>query len=229
MNILMANRRRAARAPINPLDKATVVSILPKSIRETKPTLEPGVFNLGPGSFDRPSILVVGPSSWWREVDEEQPLIEIPTSAVLIAESIVNDYCNGILACDMAETMPGLFWLPGGFTHKELKEKYALELDKANRKQRNWYAALVKMADVLWSRSQGNPLAISDDMKLAAKELGFDNKEWLKNFEHVELVRCVACGNLNQSNVLVCPNCKVILKPEEFKKLQLQFASQENK
>ena len=110
------SNRRTIRAPVNPLDKSTVVSILPKPISERKATIQPGTFELPPGSFDKPSILVVGPSSWWREVDEGQPLLEIPVASVIIADSIVKDYCNGLLACDMGDRMPGLFYLPGIFT-----------------------------------------------------------------------------------------------------------------
>lgn len=224
MNILLVNRK-TTRAPINPLDKATVISILPKSIREVKPTIEPGIFVLEPGSYANPSILTVGPSSWWREVDENQPLIEIPTSAILIAESVVNDYCNGILGCDMGDNMPGLFWVPGTVNHESLMKNHKPMLDNAARKQRNWYTALVKMADVLWARSQGNPLAISEDMKLAAQELNVKGKEWLRNFEHVEMVTCKACGQMNRANVVICPNCKVIIDEVRAKELGLKFAS----
>ena len=100
--------RRTIRAPVNPLDKSTVISILPKPISERKATIQPGMFELPPGTFENPSILVVGTSSWWREVDENQPLLEIPVSSVQVADSIVRDYCNGLLACDMAEKMPGI-------------------------------------------------------------------------------------------------------------------------
>lgn len=218
-------RKLTPRAPVNPLDKATVISILPKRIREVKHTIEPGVFILEPGSYEKPFFLVVGPSSWWREVDENQPLIEIPTSAILIAESVVNDYVNGIYKCDMGESVPGLFWIPGTITHETLMKNHKGLLDTAARKQKNWFSELVKAADILWARSQGNPLAIGEDMKLAAQQLGITGKEWLKNFEQVELVSCRACGQMNKSNIIVCPNCKVVLNQEEFKKLNLQFAS----
>ena len=108
--------RRTIRAPVNPMDKSTVVSILPKQIYERKITIQPGVFEIKPGTFENPAILVVGPSSWWREVDIEQPLLEIPVSSIQVADSIVTDYCNGLLACNMDTLMPGLFYLPGEFT-----------------------------------------------------------------------------------------------------------------
>ncbi len=225
MSFLMQDKRKATRGPINPLDKATVVSILPKVIREVKPTIQPGVFELAAGSYSKPSILLVGPSSWWREIDEEQPLVEIPTSSVSIAESIVVDYCNGLLGCDMGENKPGLFWVPGGFSLKEILEKHKPMLDEANRKQRNWFSTLVQMADTLWVRTSGNPISISEDMRMAARELGIENKDWLKHSQQMDLIRCGACGTMIRGDIIVCPNCKVILKPEEFKKLNMSFAS----
>jgi hypothetical protein len=100
--------RRTQRAQINPLDKSTIVSIYPKPIYEVKHTIQPGTFRIEAGSYEKPALLVVGPSSWWRELDEEQPLLEIPVSSVQIAESVVKDYANGLLDCNMADVMPGL-------------------------------------------------------------------------------------------------------------------------
>lgn len=218
-------KRRTIRAPSNPLDKSTIVSIFPKHIHEIKHTIQPGVFDIPAGSFEKPSCLVVGPSSWWKEIDENQPLLEISQSSILIAESIVKDYCNGILACDMAENMPGLFFVIGEWTAAEVKAKYQKELEAANNRQRNWYKALVRMADALWARSGGNSLTISDEMKIAAQELNLVNKEWLKDNQIYELVRCVACGHLKNPTYPICSNCKAISDPAKAKELGLVFAS----
>lgn len=204
------SRRRMIRGPVNPLDKSTIVSIYPKEIDEVKHTISPGRFIISPGSIERPSVLVVGPSSWWREIDEDQPLLEIPTSSILIADSIVKDYCNGILGCDMAGKMPGLFYIPGEVDYTTLKTKFKDELEKAAIKQKAWYAELVKMADSLWARSNGNPLAISDDMRLAARELSFNSKDWLKDHQMVEMVRCHACGSLKNPQYPVCSTCRAV-------------------
>ena len=134
--------RRTIRAPVNPMDKSTVVSILPKYILERKATIMPGVFELLPGSFEKPSLLAVGPSSWWREVDENQPLLEIPVSSIQIADSIVRDYCNGLLACNMSDQMPGLFYVPGEMTLEKLKKDHMSLLVDAQVKQRKWYLEL---------------------------------------------------------------------------------------
>lgn len=217
-------RRRTIRAPVNEFDKSTVVSIFPKYILERKCTIQPGTFEIQPGSYDIPSILVVGPSSWWKETDVNEPLLEIPHSSIQIADSIVRDYCNGVVACDMGDSMPGLFFIPGKWSVAEIKEKHKPELDAANTKQKKWFTVLVKMADALWSRSNGNPLTISDEMKMAANALNLVNKDWLKDSQVVELVRCKACGSLKNPLYPICANCKAIDDPDKAKELGLVFA-----
>lgn len=220
-------RNRQMRAPKNELDKSTVFSILPKAIRETKVTLEPGVFNIEAGYPDKPSRLVVGSSSWWREIDPTQPLLEIPVSSVQIAESIVRDYANGIIMCDMGETRPGLFFIPGDVSLAELKTKHIDIYNLAIKRQENWFRALVKLADSFWARSNGNPLSISDDSRMAANMLKIDDRPWLMEYrmEDVKLASCPACGTIRNSSFPVCANCKTVIDAEKFTKLGLKFAS----
>lgn len=202
--------RRTVRAPVNPLDKATVVSIFPFEITEKKVTLQPGTFTIPPGNMEKPAVLVVGPSSWWREIDPEQPLLEIPVASILIADSIVRDYCNGLLACNMADAMPGLFYIPGEWNSMNIKLEYTHLLNAALQKQRKWYEALVKIADVSWSRTQGNPLSINETMKAAAIELGIEDRDWLKAYQSVSMVRCFACGSMKNPAFPVCPSCRAV-------------------
>lgn len=216
--------RRTIRAPINPLDKSTVVSVLPKPIFERKVTIQPGIFEIKAGTFDNPAILVVGSSSWWREVDQDQPLLEIPVSSVQVADSIVRDYCTGILACDMTDQMPGLFYVPGEYTVEKIKKEHMPLLMSAVMKQKKWFMELIRIADILWSRSNGNPLSISEDARLACRELNIHNKPWLGDQQVAELVRCVACGSLRNSQFPICGTCKAIADPELAKKLNLTFA-----
>ncbi len=221
---LQQTNRRTIRAPVNSMDKSTVVSILPKAISERKPTISPGQFDLPPGSFENPSILVVGPSSWWREVDENQPLLEIPVSSIQIADSIVRDYANGLLACNMADQMPGLFYVPGEFKIDQVKKDFQPLLIKARDGQKKWFYELVRIADILWSRSNGNPLAISDDARLACRELNIVNKPWLGDLQTMEMVRCVACGALRNKMFPICQTCKAIADPARAKELGITFA-----
>lgn len=201
-------RKRTVRGPVNPMDKSTIVSIFPKDITEVKHTIEPGRFTIVAGSYDKPAILVVGPSSWWREIDEEQPLLEIPVSSIQIADAFVKDYCNGILASNMGDSMPGMFYVPGEHNLISIKKNYQNLLDTAARKQKTFYENLVKLADMLWARSQGNPLAISDDMRLAARELNLTGtKDWMKDFTMINMVRCKACGSLKNPEFPICATC----------------------
>lgn len=215
--------RRTIRATPNPMDKSTIVSIYPREIDEKKPTTQPGRFIIPPGSVKEPSILTVGTSSWWRDVDPEQPLLEIPHSSVTVAESIIRDWAVGLFQCDMGERMPGLFYVPGDLS---LIDVLALEnvegenlIAVADRKQRNWFEALVKAGDTLWARTMGNPLSIDDNMRLAAQELKLDNKPWLADFTTLKLEACPACGQLRDSNFPVCQHCKTIVNKVQYDEL----------
>lgn len=218
-----AFKRRITKGPVNPMDKTTIVSIYPSEIIETKPTISPGRFLIPAGSYENPSVVVVGSSSWWREIDDEQPLLEIPVSSVQIADSIIKDYCNGILGCDMAGAMPGLFYIPGEHSLLDIRKSFKHELDAALVRQRNWYSSLIKLGDALWARSNGNPLAISDSMRLAAKEMNAQ-RDWMKDFKMTDTVRCKACGGLLNPMFPVCPTCKAINDPAKAKELGLTFA-----
>lgn len=218
-----AINRRTQRAPTNPMDKATVVSIYPIELHETKCTIQPGAFIVPPGSYEKPTCVTVGPSSWWREIDPEQPLLEIPVASILVADSVVRDYCVGLLGCNMGDSMPGLFYIPGEVTSAQMLKEYKSLLDIANNKQRKWFEELVKMADIAWARTQGNPLAINELNKIAAKSLGYDDREWLRNYQSVNMVRCFACGTMKNPTFPVCPSCRAIDPNHENAKL-IKFA-----
>jgi hypothetical protein len=203
-------RNRTVRAPVNPMDKSTIVSVYPRQIDEFNATIQPGHFLIPPGTYDNPAILVVGPSSWWREVDEDSPLLEIPVYSVQIAQSIITDFSNGLLGYKNGEAAPGLFYVPGEFTKEQILTSYKKELLAAKTRQENWYRALIKLADTLWARSNSNPLAISDDMRTAAKEMGLESRDWMRDFKAIGMVRCVACGGLRNPAYPICPSCKNI-------------------
>lgn len=208
----MLESRRQIMSPKNPRDKATIVSIFPRDIaNEDKPTMTPGRFNIPAGSFEKPSITVIGPSSWWRDLDPDQPMIESVVAANVVADSIINDYQNGLLGCIPGVQGPGLFIINDEIgSHLTVITNYKNKLEEVREKQRKWYLELVNLADGLWARSNNNPLAIWDVMRMAARELGIENKDWLKNIQKAEMVRCFACGNLRDPNYPVCMSCKVV-------------------
>lgn len=201
--------RRMIRQPKNPQDIATIVSIFPMDINENKYTIWPGQFKIAAGSVSNPSVLTIGPSSWYFDRDLEMPIQEMVTGAVVVAESVINDYCSGLLEVSMPDKMPGLFFVPGEVTSDGILVKYKSALHAAKVKQDAWYQELVKQADGLWATSRNNPLAIWGIMKMAAKELGVD-RPWLADFKISGLTKCFACGNLRDPEFPICPTCKTI-------------------
>lgn len=219
---LRPNDRQTIRSTVNPWDKATVFSVYPQEITEWKRTIQPGIFIIPKGHPDSPSRLVVGASSWWRDFDPDQPLLEIPTSAVIIAESIVNDYCNARVGYTGAAG-PGLFYVPGDISLRELIEKYPSELENAIIRQRAWFHELVNFADALWATTNGNPRAIPNDARIACKELSL-TRDWSTSFSRIEMVPCVACGSLRNPHFPICQHCKNVVDKEKAEKLGLTFA-----
>lgn len=196
------------RAPDNPMDKCTIVSMFPVDIEERKHTIQPGIFRIPAGNYDKPSLLLVKPASWWKEMEEGQPALEIVNSSIQVANSVVADYMQGLMCCDGGNVTPALFFVPGEFNLGEILTKHKGMLDKYKANQSRWYAELIKLADSLWAKSNGDPLSVNDLMRLAARELGQNNKDWLAHHELTETVRCVACGALRNPIYPICGNCK---------------------
>lgn len=213
------------RSTRNPIDKSTIISIYPKEIIEKKNTIEPGYFQIKPGTVESPSLLTIGSSSWWKAFDENQPTLEIPVSSVACAQAIINDWCNGMLGCNMVDAMPGLFFILGEVSPLELKLKYSEAVAIADAKQRKWFQILVRIGDSLWARGNGNPLTISDEMRLAARCLNLNEKPWLLDYNIIEMVKCDACGSLKNPKYPVCPTCHSIDHSNPLSK-DLKFAGQ---
>lgn len=212
------------RAPVNPLDRCTIVSIYPRKIDEKKPVW-PERFIIPPGSIDEPALLHVEPASCWREVDIDQPLIEIPISSLQIAHSVVHDYCVGIFEVNMGVAQPGIFYVPGLHNLESIFKNFAKEFENAAVMQATWYKKLIAEADSLWARTQGNPLAISLDMKMAAEHFQMREKPWMKDTYTMELTACPGCGTLRNPNFPICQHCKLVIDHEKFNALGMKFAS----
>ncbi len=223
----IVSRRRTVRAQVNPMDMSTIVSIYPKEINEVHHTIQPGRFHIDAGTYDKPAILQVGSSSWWKELDDEQPLLEIPNSSIQVADAVVKNYCSGLLACNMGSTMPGIFWIPGAFAVKDIKTTYKHLLDKSQDNQVRWFAALVKLADGLWARTNGSPLVIDDNMRMAARHLNLGEKEWMKDFTMMKKVPCPACGTPRLGDYPICSSCHAIVDPAKAKEMGIVFAQKQ--
>ncbi len=230
--------KRSIRRPINPLDKATIISVYPEQIVEEKITIFPSKFIIPAAPADGFSILVIGPSSWFKELGDEQPMLEIPNSAVDIAKSVVNDYCMSVLGWS-GDRSPGLFWIPGahkketistfiwptveGEPHLNEGKTFKVLLEEAKTRQINWYRELIAIGDRDWARTNGNPLTINKDMRRGAEMLGLE-KPWMKDIRMSDLQRCPACGHMVNLDFPVCSNCKTIVNKAKAKELGIVFA-----
>lgn len=212
------------RMPVNPYDKATIVSVFPKEIVSKNPTVFPGTYVIPAAPHNGFSICVVMPGSWFKEMEEGQPLLEIPVSSIMMAESIIKDYVIGMLGSDAVDMMPGLFYVPGELAEGKVAKDHADKIELAKAKQKRWFNELIGITDVMWARTNGNPRAISDDAKLAAESLGVQ-RDWLQNFTAAQMVRCKACGSLKNPNYPICPNCKAIDDPAKAAALGIKFAA----
>lgn len=210
--------------PVNELDKCTVVSIYPRSFVAVKPTTVPSRYEVPAGTFDNPGVLVVGGSFWLKDVDPEQELIQIPHSSLQVAEAIVNDFVVGLVGFEK-NTRPGLFWVQGDLTAEEVRTKHQNLLIRYRDMQVRFFQSLIKLADGFWSRTNGNPLSISEDMKMAARELGISkSKPWMNDAVAFNMVPCAACGALKDPKYPVCQVCKAIDKEAATEK-GIEFAS----
>lgn len=211
-------------SPKNPLDISTIISIYPQGFTEKK-AMMPEWYHVPKGSYDEPGFLVVAGASSWREMMDTKQVIEIPISSVSVAESVIRDWMIGILEVQMGQQQPGVFFLPGEWDQEKLRSNIdAMNvLNKARELQNRWFLALINMADALWARSGGNPLVVSDLMRVAAGLMQMD-KPWLKNFQAVRMTPCPACGVMVMPGFPVCANCKTVIDPTKYASIGLQQA-----
>lgn len=231
------------RRPKNPLDKCTIVSVFPRAIIDYKPTAFPQTHRIEAAPADGFSLCVVEGASWFKEMEEDQPLLEIPITSIQVCEAFIRDYVNGLVGYVPNVAMPGLFFVPGQHDAKSILtvklpdnlddngriasrgQTFQQLLDDAKAKQKNWFANLVKMADVDWARSNGNPLSVSDLSRLAAEYLGMKDKPWMSDIAHLEKSNCPACGFIVNPAFPICSNCKAVVNEARAKELNLKFAS----
>lgn len=211
------------RAEPNPMDKCTIVSIYPQAITENKPTLTPRTYTIGAGSYDNPAVLTIGSASWWSDLVPEQEPIEVTVNSIVIAESFVQDFVNGMVGFNGIECMPGLFVVLGEHDVASIKKNHKDKLDRALRSQRAWFTELVRLADIDWSRTNGNPLVISAQAKMAAEFLQLD-KTWMRDFSQLKKVNCIACGELRDPAYPICRHCHHVVDKAAFDKLGLAKA-----
>lgn len=202
-------------------DVHTIVSIFPKRIKEIKVTLDPGEFTIPAGSLEEPGVLHVYSSVHWRTMGADMEPAEVTTPSVIIADSIIKDYVNSLIEIKVGTSGPGLFYVEGKKTPEEIKKNHQNLLKAAEERQKRWFTSLVLMADSLWARSGGNPVAVPTDCKLAAEYLGLKTKPYLQDFNTLQMITCVNCGSMRNPKYPTCPSCHQVVDQKLFKELGL--------
>jgi len=193
---------------------ATLVSILPCELRETKPG--------NPGSFVMPAVpkgevevLVLRSADAPYYVDYERGSIKMHGDPELVLKSVVEDYIRATIYVTV-DAHPGLFYVLGDKTQADIKKDHRVELENANRKQNNWFEKLVKAADDTWQRVRRHNV-ISDQHRIAAHRLGL-KREWADILAPSDTVECEYCTTLISGKAVVCPQCRM---PQEAAMLRL--------
>ena len=197
------------------MSKTTIVSLIPFDLNEEKPVY-PGHFFISGAKENDIEILVVENAIAFKYVDEYRGTDKINIDSEDLARAIVEDYATSQLAVMPSDDIiPGLFFIPGEHTKIEIKTKYKDIVAEYRAKQVKWFEILVRMADDDWEKTRQHKV-ISGIQRYAARFLNID-RPWLIE---PKMEKCIACRSTVEAEAIICPTCKTVLKPEEFKKLQ---------
>lgn len=202
---------------------ATIISIFPHQLPpERKPGLNPSEFAIPRGSYDNPQGLIITDNVFYN-VDpdilsdaKDRQLIRVPVKPMELAQSIIQDYVNGLVFVD-SEGMPGLFPVKGDFIKsEEIKERFIEQIKEMDHVQRVWFHRLVDDANDIYSKSK-NGNAISDLQRTAAKYLDIE-ADWLR--KEIQPSRCPYCKSPINEGAIVCTTCNQILNELEYDKIK---------
>lgn len=203
----------APKIPVSSMN-CTVVSLVPYPVKELKPNIIPGYFQIPRSKNGVPSVLPIGDSIHWIDSPfPKQPPMKVTENSRAIAKAIVNDFIESQLAID-GDAAPGLFWVEGHHDHNSVIKNFKGELEAANKRQNNWFIALIRLADDDWARFHQNK-GISDIQRYAAKALGMD-REWLSSTLDMATIPCPLCRTAISTEAIICASCGYIVNLEKY-------------
>ena len=196
--------------------KATIVSLVPREIICEMPGMVPSHYRIGASKDKIPEVLIVNDGSY-DVYQLEGKSIRVYEPADKVAASFCSMYNNSQLGYN-ENSQPALFFVEGEYTANKIIDHFTDEIERALDQQKNWFLALVFIADDSWSRYHAHK-DISDLQRDAARYLNL-SREWIKSIEiNEDLASCPACGStLANDLVMKCPMCQTIIKPEEYQK-----------
>lgn len=211
--------------------KSTVISFVPFEINADKITLHPGFFRVPASDTKNPEVLIVGDSGYdvYLGAERKPSSLRVKATSEDIARAIVDDFKGSLIATGPG-AYPAIFYVPGEFQKEDIwdvkhqtPKKFNTEMNRVLKEQEKWFVNLVSMADDDWVKSNHKPTAISNLQRTACKLLGM-TREWVENVTprtgvDSEYMNCPICTVQIKKSAVICPTCKVVLKPEEAKNL----------
>jgi hypothetical protein len=205
-------------------DFSTIVSIVPVEIREFKPGLYPGQFNIDACDDPRVPVLyrVAGSKQMISVAGHREP-IAMDTPSKTIARAIVTDYIGAHLFAT-GDASPGLAFVTGDRSREEILKDFPSLLPTLVRQQRLWFTALIKMADNDWNRYH-NHKAISELSKIACRAIGLERDWLIDNLTPEMQFKCKACRQMLEVGQLVCHHCRAIQDVVAAEAAGIKFAA----
>lgn len=203
------------KAPTTIEDKATILSIYPEALRESKPGLHPGIYQL-PACPDvrRPILIPIKPASHFIYIGDKRTY-EVVNKAYDLARSIVYDIITSSLTAT-ENAHPGFLALPGEVQYTELFTTYKDQVKAIQDIQANWFRSLVELADDYWNKYHTYN-SISEIQRKAAQFLNLKDREWMSVTNSEVSNNCPVCQSLISPNAVVCKVCKAILDDKRYK------------
>lgn len=214
-------------APIIPVSKfnCTVVSIMPFGLKETKPQIIPGYFQIPPAKDGEIKTLPVGESFFWMESPfEKMPPMKVTETSRAMARSIVQDFIEGALAVE-ADTYPGLFWVEGHYDAAGIEKDHKDKLKEVRKCQERWFVNLIRIADDDW-QSTGQHKVISDIQRHAARAMGM-KREWLDITVEAKMIQCPLCMELVRPDAIIHNSCGYILDVKKYEAMSSRVISKD--
>lgn len=195
----------------------TIVSMLPFELNEEKPHMLPSSFRIPAAKDGKYGIAHIEEGLHYIAnplIDEGKPgsSIKQVTLPDDMARSIVDDYASAQV-CLGENATPGIFWVPGRLTLKQVLENYPKLVKKYEALQLGWFRNLCSLADADWEKNH-NRLAVSDLQRNAARTLGV-KKEWV-DFKVEETDTCPFCSTAVSKTAVKCSNCKEVLDVKRY-------------
>lgn len=204
------------------MSNATVVSIYPFELKELKPGLNPGFFQIPAcESYDNPILFFVGPSTYNVYLGEKRNF-PVEVEAIKMARSIVNDVITSHIEYKADEgAHAGLMAIEGEISEQILKVKYKGQLQELKDAQTKWFKRLVVLADNDWEKYHTH-VSISDLQRKAVQMLNL-SRPYMDVIKSDIPMICPVCQDLIPVGAIVCKTCKAVLDPVKYK--EFQFAA----